>query len=489
MRSRRAGADGDGRMNACPRGGVVRRLAAGRKVNAPLTMTVAPLPPMSRIAPFVTRAPATHPWPRRRLSRPVAMMAAAVLLSVSGVGVLAPRPAAAASETERGAREKELERLRAEQQKAAENEARLKGEIAALGEDRRALSQSLIDTAARLREVEGRIADSEARLGILDSSESNVRQALEARRAVIAELLAALQRMGRRPPPALIARPEDALAAVRSAIMLGAVLPEMRVEVEALLGDLSELVRVRRDIDTERTALEADLATFSRERQRMTLLVDERQKRQAEAETALGAERKRALTLARQAQSLQELIGRLEREAETSRAAAEREAAARRLKPRDVPRMAPAMAFADARGKLPLPVNGARVRAFGAADDFGAALRGDTVATRAGAQVTAPADGWVVYAGPFRSYGQLLILNAGGGYHVLLAGMERISVDLGQFVLRGEPIATMGGGPRSASAVAMGSSQPTLYIEFRKDGAPVDPGPWWAVNDSEKVRG
>jgi septal ring factor EnvC (AmiA/AmiB activator) len=82
-----------------------------------------------------------------------------------------------------------------------------------------------------------------------------------------------------------------------------------------------------------------------------------------------------------------------------------------------------------------------------------------------------------------------LILNAGGGYHVLLAGMERISVDIGQFVLTGEPVATMGGGPQSAAAVATGSSQPILYIEFRKDGVPVDPSPWWAANDSEKVRG
>jgi Peptidase family M23 len=98
-------------------------------------------------------------------------------------------------------------------------------------------------------------------------------------------------------------------------------------------------------------------------------------------------------------------------------------------------------------------------------------------------------DGWVVYAGQFRSYGQLLILNAGGGYHVLLAGMERISVDLGQFVLTGEPVAAMGDGPHSAAAIAIGSSQPVLYVEFRKDGTPVDPSPWWAISDSEKVRG
>jgi murein hydrolase activator len=95
----------------------------------------------------------------------------------------------------------------------------------------------------------------------------------------------------------------------------------------------------------------------------------------------------------------------------------------------------------------------------------------------------------VVYAGPFRNYGQLLILNAGGGYHVLLAGMERISVDLGQFVLTGEPVAVMGDDARSAVDKAGGASQPVLYVEFRKDGVPVDPGPWWAVNEGQKVRG
>ena len=130
-----------------------------------------------------------------------------------------------------------------------------------------------------------------------------------------------------------------------------------------------------------------------------------------------------------------------------------------------------------------------RVREFGSPDNVGGTEKGLSIATRAGAQVTAPCDGWVVYAGPFRSYGQLLILNAGGGYHVLIAGMERISVDLGQFVLTGEPVASMGSGPPAATAVTPGSNQPVLYVEFRKDGSPVDPSPWWAASEGEKVRG
>ena len=156
---------------------------------------------------------------------------------------------------------------------------------------------------------------------------------------------------------------------------------------------------------------------------------------------------------------------------------------------RDPGRLAPSAAFASLHGRVPMPVNGVKLRNFGAPDGNGGTEKGLTVATRAGAQVTAPADGWVVYAGPFRTYGQLLILNVGGGYHVLLAGMDRISVDLGQFVLAGEPVATMGTGSHIAAILASGSSQPVLYIEFRKDGTPVDPGPWWVAGEGEKVRG
>ena len=120
-------------------------------------------------------------------------------------------------------------------------QAKLRDEIDAIGEDRRKLNQALIDAAARLRDVEGRIAETEERLKPLDDSERSLRKSLDGRRAVIAEVLAALQRIGRHPPPALMVRPEDALQSVRTAIMLGAVLPEMRVQAEALAADLADL--------------------------------------------------------------------------------------------------------------------------------------------------------------------------------------------------------------------------------------------------------
>jgi septal ring factor EnvC (AmiA/AmiB activator) len=433
--------------------------------------------------PFVSRAPGAA-------AAAVAAMAALVLPAAAQQQPLRITPSevdqAPAANT-KAARERELERIRAEQRKAAENEARLKAEIASIGQDRTKFSRTLIETASRLREAEGRVGTSEARLASLDEQQTSVRKSLEARRAAVAELLAALQRIGRKPPPALLVRPEDALDAVRSAIMLGAVLPEMRAEAETLAQDLTKLVSVRRELVEEREALARDMTALAEERRRMELLIEARQRRQADAEKALEAERQRVIALARQADTLKELIAKLGDE--SVRPVAPPNSASPALPPKDIPRLGPAVAFAHAKGTLKLPVNGIKMREFGAPDGLGSVEKGLSVATRSGAQVTAPSDGWVVYAGPFRSYGQLLILNAGGGYHILLAGMERISVDLGQFVLTGEPVAIMGSGPRTAAAAAMGTSQPILYIEFRKDGTPVDPGPWWAVTDSEKVRG
>ncbi|HXX26639.1 MAG TPA: peptidoglycan DD-metalloendopeptidase family protein, partial [Pseudolabrys sp.] len=218
-----------------------------------------------------------------------------------------------------------------------------------------------------------------------------------------------------------------------------------------------------------------------------------RQKKQAEAEKALDAQRQRIAFLARQADNLKDLITKLERDS-AARPGGEKPSAPPEGKPnfaalKDPGRLAPAIAFASTKGALPLPVNGVRIRDFGSPDGLGGTEKGLWIASRAAAPVTAPCDGWVVYAGPFRSYGQLLILNAGGGYHILLAGMDRISVDLGQFVLTGEPVAVMGSGSHIAAILATGSSQPVLYVEFRKDGQPVDPGPWWAAGEGEKVRG
>ena len=396
-------------------------------------------------------------------------------------------------------RNQDLATIRADQKQASENESKLRQEAEAVSDDRRKLSQQLIDTAARIRLAEDEIAKAEERLQPLDVREVTLRQSLDARQSRMGEVLAALQRIGRHPPPALLVRAEDALQSLRSAMLLGAVLPEMQKEADSLLADLAQLASVRSRIAEERNRLDRDRNELAQESARLSLLIEQRQTQQGDIEKTLLGEIQHAAELARQADNLKDLVTKLQASLDAARRAAvdsrpgeEKKSLDRRPELaalKDVGRLGPAVAFATAKKQLPLPVNGLKIKEYGAPDGVGGTEKGLSLAARPGAQVTAPCDGWVVYAGPFRNYGKLLILNAGGGYHVLLAGMERISVDVGQFVVTGEPVAEMGSRAQAASAVAAESRQPVLYVEFRKDGVPVDPGPWWAANEVEKVRG
>jgi septal ring factor EnvC (AmiA/AmiB activator) len=425
---------------------------------------------------------------------------AGISLSPAAAQVAASEPQATASSPEAiKQREQELEAARVQQKNAAELQQKLKADIAAIGQDRSKLNQQLIDIAAQVRGVETRIGDAEARLRPLDTREQQIRSSLDSRRSEIVEVLAALQRAGRRTPPALLVRPEDALQSLRTAMLLGSVVPELHARAEKLASDLGELVGLRKTIAMERDRLAADRDKLNDDQARLAALVDERQRQQSAIEKDMDAEGARAVALSRQVDSLQGLIAKMELDLKSAAKAAATASlqgapAALNGKPdlgalKDPARMRPAIAFASAKGLFAMPVNGVKIREFGGSDGSGGVEKGISLATKAGAQVTTPCDGWVVYAGPFRSYGQLLILNAGGGYHVLIAGMGRISVNIGQFVLTGEPVATMGTTSQVASILAANASQPVLYIEFRKDGTPIDPGPWWAANEGEKVRG
>jgi murein hydrolase activator len=418
----------------------------------------------------------------------------------------------AAKTAEKQAHEAELKAL---EEKLAANAAlrsKLQAEIAGIRSDRARLNTALIETTARTQGLEGRIAALETRLDGLKTSETAIRRSLDSRRGLITEVLAALQRMGRRSPPAVVVRPEDMLEAVRASIMLGSVVPELRQEIEVLASDLTELLRLRENIATDRKTISGELAELAGERQRLASLVVARQQREAAASGDAEKERQQADALAKDMRSVRDLVERVEkdiaaagRHAEETRRLGDSQTREQRermaaLALKDPARLAPKIAFADTRGLLPLPASGSQIRAFGASDGFGGTSRGISLSTRPKALVSAPVDAWVAFAGPFRSFGHLLILNAGGGYYLLLAGMQRIDVSAGQFVLAGEPVAVMGEMPEAevlaAGRITTGNEQaattagqPVLYVEFRKDGTPFDPGPWWAKLQGEKVRG
>ncbi|MGY6708059.1 MAG: murein hydrolase activator EnvC family protein [Rhizobiaceae bacterium] len=431
-------------------------------------------------------------------------IAAALLCLLALPPALASGEEAARLEEQRLARISERERLMDRIALSDERAAALSAEIEQLAKDHETLTAALVRAAQVERQLSEDVERISTRLAGLAEERDYLRASLSARRGVLAEVLGALQRMGRNPPPAMLVRPDDALASVRSAILLGAVVPELRAETEVLIADLNELSRVAAQIEAEQDRLVSAMMRQAEERQRMSLLAEEKQRLQARSQARLERERERAAELAERAGSLEELIASLAAEIETAQeaeAARQAELAARRAEEerrRQEAREAgqeleaatqfAALPFNALTGQVALPVQGFTVARFGDDDEAGGRLSGDIVRTHSGAIVTAPSDGSVLYAGPFRSYGQLLILNAGDGYHLVLAGMSRISVRLGQNVVAGEPIGAMGEA-RVASVAISGDedSGPELYIEFRKEGKPVDPAPWWAERNSVRA--
>ena len=447
--------------------------------------------------------------PALSLPRRLSVFSACAALALAVAPARAEQGVEPPSSDEVGGKKLELRGVEDTINSSAAQRTALEHDIESARADRARLNAALLDTAARIEAADARLADTERRLDTLTGSEDAIKRSLDGRKGVIGEVLAVLQRMGRRTPPALLVKPEDMLEAIRTSMMLGAVLPELRSETEALAGDLKELVRLRDSIAGERRNLADERATLEAERTRLSALVDARQKSLGEAEAALAEEQKRASELALQATGLKDLISRMESESVAARKASDEarradeahqkqaamETADQRARIaaspfKDPARLAPAVAFSQTRGRLPLPASGDIIRTFGVQDGFGGTEKGLSIATRQKGVVVSPADGWVMYAAPYRTYGQLLIVNAGDGYYLVLAGMERTNVAIGQFVLSGEPVGVMGdGATRTASSAAIGASQPILYVEFRKDGAPIDPGPWWAKPEIKKVRG
>jgi len=415
-----------------------------------------------------------------------------------------PPPASqpAAPDHERADKEIELRGVEDTLRQSEDQRRSIEAEIQSVRADRARLSAALIETTAKVQDAERGAAATADKLASLNVTGDDLKRSLERRRGVIADVLAALQRMGANPPPAVLVKPEDMSEAVRAATVLSSLIPELKSEIEAARRDLDALARTRESIARERDEFTEQSRALGADKTRLAALIAARQQSLALARDALGAQAERADELAKRATSLKDLIARLDGEQAARKAAAAAahaaeiaaanaiEARAEAARGADPARLKPEIAFADVKGQAPLPAVGTFVKGFGDPDGLGGAEHGELLATPVGATVSAPADGAVLFAGAYRTYGQLLIIDAGGGYYVLLAGMDRINVVSGEFVLAGEPVGVMGdGSQRMATAAAVGAARPVLYIELRKDGTAIDPGPWWAKTDIEKAHG
>jgi murein hydrolase activator len=366
---------------------------------------------------------------------------------------------------------------------SAEAQEKIKADVAAAVKAQEDISARLIEIAKQVQSQQAAVGAAETRILGLRKEEIAIRADLAEKQDVLSELLAGLQRLEQNPPPALVVEPRDVLSALRGAMMFGSIVPELRGEAEALAQKLARLEQIRGQVEAEKIALNDSMVNLKSSQLDLGQLILEKKQLIFESAEKLESEKKRAAELASKAKSLRQLVAdlaaaKLKEEAEKSKQALALEAERKR---QEEALMKPPTLFSASFGKLEYPVQGQILKRYGDNDGLGSQLRGIAVATQRAAQITAPAYGKVEFAGPFRSYGQLLILNPGEGYLVLLAGMSQISAEMGQTVRAGEPLGLMGDGPSSVTLLGdqVQEARPVLYVEFRKGGEAVDSAPWW----------
>jgi septal ring factor EnvC (AmiA/AmiB activator) len=343
---------------------------------------------------------------------------------------------------------------------------------AALDAKAKSLQHRLNEIRQLMVRAAAAVQDSEARLSRLERSVVQLR----AKRAALSALfnakrkqtmasLAALQRLAIYPPEAVLFSPNGPDGTVRGALVLRDTLPELRRRAASIRAQIEELRALSASIERKQARLEATRTELKARQDRLAALLGEsaRLYKLTQAEQERNAARLKLLTA--QARNLRELLAKIKRKpiARTAR----------------LPRPGGLRDFSRARGHVAMPARGRIVSRFGAANGNSLFTRGIVLETRAGAQVVAPFDGRVVFAGPFRDYGALLIIEHGEGYHTLLAGMARIDVAVNQWLLGGEPV----------GAMSTTQSHPNkLYMEIRQKGQPINPLPWLAAT-AGKVNG
>ena len=336
-----------------------------------------------------------------------------------------------------------LSALRGELQAKTQAKADARAQAEDLKQEIARLNSQLADLRAVTSAGEKGVGDKRAQLDALNARETALRTDMGRNQAELAGLLGALELYRRDPPPALLISPRSAEQAVRAAILVRAVEPELTRRAAAFRARADELQRVRRSITSTSEELFTSESSLADSRAKLEQTIREKTalERQLEADAVDAGQR--AGTLSEELHAL------------------------------GVPTDARSLAAAGA-GRAPssltAPAAGVLVRRFGQSSPGGQTSDGLVWRTAAGAAVRAPAGGVVEYSGPLKGWGGVLILNVGGGYHLVLAGLDRIATASGRSVDAGQTIGAM---PQGGT--------PELYLEVRRDGAPQpqDPARWF----------
>jgi septal ring factor EnvC (AmiA/AmiB activator) len=371
-------------------------------------------------------------------------------------------------------------------------------------EDLHNLRRDGIAAAKKAQQHEARLIELEATLLELSQREDTIRESLTQRRSQMTGTLAALQRLSRNPPQTMLAYPDAPTDMVRSALLLRTALPGIKKQADELSRELYELSQIREDTRIQLASLETETLELEEEQKRLQGVLKRKSTLLRQTESERKDVNRRMAELGKRAKSIRDLLAQIEaerkkrEEAERKRLAEEQrrlaEAASTPVaKPGDeADAIARATALAKPagirpfpeRGQITDPVSGRIVTRYGDRNKYGQTERGVTYATRPGAQIVAPHDGLIAFAGPFEGYGHILIIEHDGGYHTLMAGLERLDTSVGQWVLTGEPIGAMGN-----SIIDKGGDTVGLYLELRRNGQPIDPNRWIASGKQNRTSG
>ena len=368
---------------------------------------------------------------------------------------------------------------------SAEEERRLKQEAKEREKEVAALRHRLIETAHSIQEAERKSSSLEQSISELETEKVEAEGALRRESENLSSVLAALQSLELSRPPALLVSPDDANEAARAAMLLSDAAPQVEARATRLRTAIENLAALRTALERDRASYEATNAELtSRQNVLSELMAQKEEERDVAARLASAAQRETA-RLAARATSIREIVRRLERLAHSvtprlkppapKSAPPATATAPPTLKPEIAAPYIATRKFADARGALRPPVAGRLTGEFGKLRPDGGAFEGMRFAVRDQAIVTAPFEGRVVFARDWNPVGNLIVLDVGGGFHVLLMGVGAILVDESQRVSAGEPVARMDGGGA------------TLDLEIRKNGEPVNPALWLSRKSVEEL--
>lgn len=349
------------------------------------------------------------------------------------------------------------------------------------------LDKKVISLAEKIQNNEDSLSDLEKRKDILEKEIKEKEDAFVKENKSLIQTLAALQNMSLNPSESIILQPLSPVDIIRSAILLREVVPHLNDTSSKIKIDLDNIYEQKKKLETIFLDTKKQTENLEKQKNEMSSLLKKKTKLRKDVEEKGAETKKIAEDLSSKAKNLRELLDELERQKELARKKqeeAERLAAQKRemaLKKQNKPsvvdskthesikKQAKSGRFAQAKGLLSRPVRGNVITEYGQMISNGVTSKGIVYKTRPNAQVIAPYDGTVIFSGPFKGYGNIIIVEHGDGYLSLLAGLGNIDCEVGQMLLTGEPVGTM---PDETSA--------KLYVEIRKDRQPINPAPWIA---------